>query len=70
MTLHERLRKLASALPSDRSAITITRADLLALLEEEEATLKGSERVSVYAHARYVLAVCPTRGFPCLNAVH
>jgi len=35
MTLAERLRRLASALPSDASAVTITRADLISLLEEE-----------------------------------
>ena len=33
MTLRERLRQLASALPSDKCAISITRADLVALLE-------------------------------------
>ena len=33
MTLKERLRQLAYALPSDRSAITMTRGDLVALLE-------------------------------------
>ena len=35
MTLHDRLRQLASALPSDDSAVTLTRADLVALLEDE-----------------------------------
>ena len=35
MTLRDRLRQLADALPSDRSAITLTRADLTALLEAE-----------------------------------
>ena len=29
MTLKERLRQLASALPSDDSAVTMTRADLV-----------------------------------------
>ncbi len=33
MTIQERLRQLASALPSDDSAVTITRVDLLALLD-------------------------------------
>ena len=33
MTLEAHLRQLASALPSDHSAVTITRADLVALLE-------------------------------------
>ncbi len=33
MTLEERLRQLASALPSDDSAITFTRADLVFLRE-------------------------------------
>jgi len=35
VTLKERLRQLASALPSDHSAVTITRADLIALLEAD-----------------------------------
>ena len=35
MTLRERLRQLASALPSDGSAVTITRADIVALLEDD-----------------------------------
>ena len=35
MTLEERLRRLASALPSDDSAVTITRADLVTLLERD-----------------------------------
>ncbi len=35
MTLHHRLRQLASALPSDDAAVSFTRADLLALLEED-----------------------------------
>ena len=33
MTVEERLRQLASALPSNDSAVTITRADLVSLLE-------------------------------------
>jgi len=33
MTLKERLRQLASALPSDDSAVTMTRADLVTLLQ-------------------------------------
>ena len=33
MTLQERLHQLVSALPSDNCAVTITRADLVALLE-------------------------------------
>ncbi len=45
MTLHDRLRQLASALPSDDSAVTITRADLLALLERDSReTEVGSTR--------------------------
>ena len=35
MTIAKRLRQLASALPSDDAAVTITRADLSSLLEEE-----------------------------------
>jgi excisionase family DNA binding protein len=37
VTLEERLRQLASALPSDQSAVSLTRVDLLALLEEDRA---------------------------------
>jgi len=37
MTLEERLRQLASALPSDESAVTITRSDLIALLEGDSS---------------------------------
>ncbi len=45
MTFHDRLRQLASALPSDDSAVTITRADLLALLERDSReTEVGSTR--------------------------
>ena len=33
MTLADRLRSLAASLPSDASAVTFTRADLLALVE-------------------------------------
>ena len=45
MTLHDRLRQLASALPSDDSAVTITRADLVALLERDSReTEVGSTR--------------------------
>ena len=40
MTLKERLRQLASALPSDDSAVTITRADLAALLERDSRETK------------------------------
>ena len=35
MTLYDRLRQLASALPSDDAAVSFTRADLLALLEDD-----------------------------------
>ena len=45
MTLKERLRQLASALPSDDSAVTITRADIVALLEDDgRETEVGSTR--------------------------
>ena len=33
MTLADRLRQLAAALPSDTSSVTLTRGDLLAMLE-------------------------------------
>ena len=38
MTVQERLQLIASALPSDASAVTFTRADLQALIEEERLT--------------------------------
>lgn len=45
MTLEERLRQLASALPSDTCAVTLTRADLVALLEDDSReTGVGSTR--------------------------
>ncbi len=45
MTLEERLRQLASALPSDDSAVMITRADLVRLLEADSSeTGVGSTR--------------------------
>jgi len=45
VTLKERLRQLASALPSDHSAVTITRADLITLLEDDTGeTGVGSAR--------------------------
>ena len=45
MTLKERLRQLASALPSDTCAVTLTRADLVALLEDDSReTEVGSTR--------------------------
>jgi hypothetical protein len=37
MNLPDRLRQLADALPSDASAVTLTRADLVALVESAEA---------------------------------
>ena len=36
MTARDRLRQLASALPSDDSAVTFTRAGLVALLDEDD----------------------------------
>ena len=35
MSLHDRLLQIVTALPSDGAAVTLTRADLLALLEGE-----------------------------------
>lgn len=37
MTLEERLRRLVSALPSDDCAVTITRADLVSLLNGDSS---------------------------------
>lgn len=34
MNLHDRLLRLAKALPSDKASVTLTRADLIALLED------------------------------------
>ena len=42
MTVQDRLRQLASALPSDQSAVTFTRADLVALLDDDDGET-GSE---------------------------
>ena len=36
MSLHSRLRQLAAALPSDSSAVTFTRADLVSMLDEDD----------------------------------
>lgn len=36
MSLHSRLRQLAAALPSDSSAVTFTRSDLRAMLDEDD----------------------------------
>ena len=49
MTLAERLRSIAFALPSDASAVTFTRADLLALAEKEtdDAPTTGFRDLSV-----------------------
>lgn len=49
MTLKERLRQLASALPSDHSAVTMTRADLVAMLEDDscEADLTSAQDLTV-----------------------
>jgi excisionase family DNA binding protein len=44
MTVQERLRQLAAALPSDDSAVTLTRADLVALLEGEAGALDVATR--------------------------
>lgn len=44
MTLRDRLRRLASALPSDGSSVTLTRLDLEELLEGEVAEVRDRER--------------------------
>jgi hypothetical protein len=36
MSLRERLRQLASALPSDTSAIRLSQADILLLIQQED----------------------------------
>jgi excisionase family DNA binding protein len=41
VTISDRLRQIASALPSDDSAVTFTRADLVALLDREGAPASG-----------------------------
>ena len=46
MTLRDRLRQLASALPSDASAVTLTRADIVALLK----TLVAGHRLGQDEH--------------------
>ena len=54
MTLRERLRQLASALPSDDCAVTITRADLVMLLDDDtrEARVGSTQYVMVKAVAK------------------
>lgn len=47
MTIVERLWALAAALPSDRSSVTLTRSDLMALLEGEQASALPSRDLSV-----------------------
>ena len=44
MTGLDRLRQLASALPSDHSAVTLTRVDLFALLDDHGEARSESER--------------------------
>ena len=44
MTVQDCLRQLAAALPSDDSAVTFTRADLVALLEGETTALAMATR--------------------------
>ena len=54
MTLRERLRQLASTLPSDDSAVTITRADLVMLLDDDtrEARVDSTQDLTVKAVAK------------------
>ena len=54
MTLRERLRQLASALPSDDCAVTITRADLVMLLDDDtrEAGVGSTQDLTVKAVAK------------------
>lgn len=47
MTLHERLRQLATALPSDSAAVTLTRADLLSLVDGAEEPVGPSGDLTV-----------------------
>jgi len=55
MTLAERLRALASALPSDASAVTFTRRDLLVLVEgSAEATTTPTRDMTVQGVADQV----------------
>ena len=49
MTLRERLRQLASVLPSDGASITLSRADLLVLVEgESEGATLASRDLTVH----------------------
>ena len=47
MTLRDRLRQLASALPSDDAAVSFTRSDLLALLDEDGISAAPARDLSV-----------------------
>ena len=52
MTLVERLRQLVEALPSDDCSVTITRADLISLLEEDAGSAASPRDMTVEEVAR------------------
>lgn len=73
MTLEDRLRQLASALPSDDSAVTFTRADIIALLEDDGTeTEVGSTRDLTVAEVAHETHRAPStvRTWLCSGALH
>lgn len=72
MTLADRIRLLTQALPSDGSAVTLTRADLLALLEEgPQATSATSPDLTVEEVATEVRRAPSTvRGWLIAGELH
>lgn len=44
MNLHDRILRLAKALPSDKASVTLTRSDLIALLEDSPDESESIQR--------------------------
>ena len=73
MTLKERLRQLASALPSDDSAVTMTRADLVTLLQGDigEVDVASTRDLTVEEVADETSrAASPVRGWLISGSLH
>ena len=73
MTLRERLRQLASALPSDECSVTITRADLIMLLDDDtfEAQVGSTRDLTVEEVASEAgRAPSTVRGWLISGALH
>lgn len=65
MTLADRIRMITQALPSDSSAVTLTRADLVALLDSapDEAPVGNSELTAAEVAAEVGRAPSTVRGW-------